>query len=254
MSLGVSLAVHGVAVASIVLALRQPWAELEEGQPQVVFAKMEAFDPALFDEPVEAPAFIVPIETELVPELEPLPLEELLPLTEWGPSPFVDPDELAWDQIPPDLDPERILQDPELPRRGVPPMESPAEAQPKEDATPEPVADAIAEPMAPEEVQEAVSDTPAAPVVVSPRTVPSDCPPPIYPRLAERRGWTGTVVLLIDVTVDGTVSGVRIESSSGYDILDQAAVTAVRGWRFRPGTLGGQAAALVVRKPIRFGV
>jgi protein TonB len=60
------------------------------------------------------------------------------------------------------------------------------------------------------------------------------------------------VVLLIDVAADGSVTAVRIESSSGHGILDDAALAAVRTWRFRPGTLGGQESALVVRRPISF--
>ncbi len=252
MSLGVSLAVHGVAAFSIVLAFRQPWAEPDEGSAQVVGAQLETFDPTLFDEPVEPPAFIVPIETQPIPKLEPLPPEEYLPLTEWGPMPTPERDDLSWEEIPPDLDPERILQDPELPRPEVTPPVVPAEIEPPTTRPPatEPVAEPPQEATSPEEVTEEDAHDPA---VVSPRPVPSDCPPPAYPRLAERRGWTGTVVLLIDVAADGSVTDVKIESSSGYGVLDEAAVTAVRGWRFRPGTLGGDAAALVVRKPIRFG-
>ena len=249
LGLGVSLAVHGVAFASIVLALRQPWSEPLEGTPQMVRAQMEAFDRTLFDEPVEAPAFIMPPEVHSIPKLEPLPPEELQPLLGWHPDPFAETDKLAWDQIPPDLNPERILQDPELPRREPaapePQRSAQADRSVEEDVTPEPAPETAA----PKEA----SSKPRAPAVVSPQAVPSDCPPPVYPRLAQRRGWTGTVVLLVDVAADGSVTGVSIESSSGHDILDKAALTAVRGWRFRPGTLGGRTAALTVRKPIRFG-
>jgi protein TonB len=253
MSLGVSLAVHGVAAFSIVLAYRQPWAELDEGSTQVVGAQLDVYDRSLFDEPEEAPAFIVPVDVEPIPELEPLPPEALEPPTEWGLAPAALIEELHWDQLPPDLDPDRILQDPELPRR--------TKEQPEEQSVEAPVTPPEVAPETPVEAEQtAVADAPEGPVeakepaVVSPRAVPSDCPPPAYPRLAERRGWTGTVVLLIDVAADGSVTEVRVESSSGYDILDEAAVSAVRGWRFQPGTLGGEAAALVVRKPIRFGV
>lgn len=262
MSLGVSLAVHGVAAFSIVLAYRQPWAELDEGSTQVVGAQLDVYDSSLFDEPAEAPAFIVPVEVEPIPELEPLPPEALEPPTEWGLAPWALIEELHWDQIPPDLDPDRILQDPELPlKKREQPKEEPEE-EPEEESVEQP---ATTSPEVTPELADETEPTPVAlvpdaaveaeePTVVSPRAVPSDCPPPAYPRLAERRGWTGTVVLLIDVAADGSVSDVTIESSSGYEVLDEAAVSAVRGWRFQPGTLGGKAAALVVRKPIRFGV
>ncbi|MDR1732111.1 MAG: energy transducer TonB [Synergistaceae bacterium] len=54
---------------------------------------------------------------------------------------------------------------------------------------------------------------------------------PDYPAIARRRGDEGTVTLLI--TLEGSsVSGVSVEKSSGSPVLDQAAVSAVRKWKF----------------------
>ena len=191
----------------------------------------------------------MPLDPPPVPTLEPMPPEELLPITDWGLSPLPDDEGPGLEEVPPDLNPERILQDPELPRRQTPQPVEPVEASFEEIEEPAPVQPTPVSTREP--LRESVSH---APVVASPRQVPSDCPPPPYPPLAVRRGWTGTVVLLIDVAADGSVTGVHIESSSGHRVLDEAAVQAVRGWRFHPGTLDGEAAALVVRKPIRFGV
>jgi protein TonB len=44
----------------------------------------------------------------------------------------------------------------------------------------------------------------------------------------------------------------RVDTSSGYDILDQAAVAAVRAWRFVPARLGGAAIEAWVRVPVAF--
>ncbi|HEY6104316.1 MAG TPA: TonB family protein [bacterium] len=49
----------------------------------------------------------------------------------------------------------------------------------------------------------------------------------------------GRVVLAVLVRVDGSVGWVRIESSSGIDPLDTAAVKAAEIWRFRPATRDG---------------
>lgn len=59
-------------------------------------------------------------------------------------------------------------------------------------------------------------------------------PPPHYPLLARRRGQEGTVVLEIKVKKEGDPLEVSIVRSSGYDLLDHAAQSAVMRWRFRP--------------------
>lgn len=66
-----------------------------------------------------------------------------------------------------------------------------------------------------------------------------DNPKPEYPDIALRRGWEGLVLLQVDVTKDGTVERVDIETSSGFTALDRAAVKAVRRWKFVPTLSGG---------------
>lgn len=46
----------------------------------------------------------------------------------------------------------------------------------------------------------------------------------VYPPLARQRGWEGTVLLALRVERDGALEKVRVSHSSGYDVLDQAAV------------------------------
>lgn len=53
-------------------------------------------------------------------------------------------------------------------------------------------------------------------------------PQPEYPPLALRLGYQGKVVLRIVVDPNGTVTSVEIEKSSGYKILDNAALEHVR--------------------------
>jgi periplasmic protein TonB len=64
--------------------------------------------------------------------------------------------------------------------------------------------------------------------------------PPAYPVEAQMRGEHGEVTLLIHVSEDGVTSGVDVLESSGFDVLDQAAVTAVRKWHFRPAIKEGR--------------
>lgn len=77
-------------------------------------------------------------------------------------------------------------------------------------------------------------------------------PPPIYPRLARQRGWEGLVALRVRVSATGEVLEVWVEHSSGHGVLDQAALTAVKSWRFRPARDGVRAVAGVARVPIEF--
>jgi protein TonB len=58
--------------------------------------------------------------------------------------------------------------------------------------------------------------------------------PPVYPVEARRAREQGTVKLLVLVGPDGRVSDVAVSSSSGSKRLDQAALSAVKRWRWSP--------------------
>jgi len=77
-------------------------------------------------------------------------------------------------------------------------------------------------------------------------------PPPDYPRIARLRGYQGTVILNVLVQKDGTVSQIKINKSSGYWMLDQAALLAVKDWMFKPGTSDAGPVDMWVIQPIRF--
>lgn len=76
--------------------------------------------------------------------------------------------------------------------------------------------------------------------------------PPTYPRLARRKGYEGKVLMDVLVSADGDVADIKIATSSGYRILDRAALKAVQAWRFEPGHRVGQKVAMWVKVPIRF--
>jgi protein TonB len=77
-------------------------------------------------------------------------------------------------------------------------------------------------------------------------------PAPRYPRDAQRRGETGTVLLRVHVGPDGRPYSVDLVQGSGSRVLDRAASDAVRRWRFRPAVRGGQAVAGEVQVPVTF--
>ena len=75
---------------------------------------------------------------------------------------------------------------------------------------------------------------------------------PPYPKRAREMGWEGTVVLRVEVKPDGTVGAVSVHRTSGYLTLDEAALIAVKRWRFAPPTDGAFSFATVVDVPVRF--
>ncbi len=107
-----------------------------------------------------------------------------------------------------------------------------------------------AEPVPPQKVLTAKS--PARPDVVAAVPRYRDNPPPLYPSVARRRGYEGLVILSVVVRSDGTVGDVRVKESSGKKILDRAAVSGVRAWRFEPGSRDGVVCEMTVDVPIRF--
>ncbi len=57
---------------------------------------------------------------------------------------------------------------------------------------------------------------------------------PKYPARAKRMGWEGIVVLSFSVDENGNVFNIRVVRSSGYPVLDRAAVNALKQWKFAP--------------------
>lgn len=77
-------------------------------------------------------------------------------------------------------------------------------------------------------------------------------PSPEYPGIARKRGYQGNIVLSVLVRRDGTVGDLKVLSSSGYPVLDRAAVAAVKHWLFEPGMRGEEKVEMRVKIPIRF--
>ena len=78
--------------------------------------------------------------------------------------------------------------------------------------------------------------------------------PPTYPELARRRQLEGTVVLEAVVGGGGKVDDLAVYTSSGHQLLDEAALQAVRGWFFEPGRRGGMPITMKILVPVRFAL
>lgn len=82
--------------------------------------------------------------------------------------------------------------------------------------------------------------------------VPIRSPSPRYPRASLRRGESGEVLVQVLVDADGRAREVGISRSSSYPALDQAAVSAVRRWRFQPALQHGRPVAQTIQVPVMF--
>ncbi len=70
---------------------------------------------------------------------------------------------------------------------------------------------------------------------------------PKYPRRARREGWQGTVVVQIVLNSNGTIRSLNLLKSSGYPVLDNAALNAVRGWVFSSNVPDGCSGRITFR-------
>jgi protein TonB len=79
-------------------------------------------------------------------------------------------------------------------------------------------------------------------------------PKPPYPMVARRMGYHGTVILDVEVLADGRAGDVALQKSSGYEILDKAALQTVKTWKFSPAKRFGQAITKRFLVPIKFSL
>ena len=77
-------------------------------------------------------------------------------------------------------------------------------------------------------------------------------PLPHYPKVARRRGYEGRTLLMVKVLENGRAGEIEIKESSGFKVLDTAALRSVSSWTFVPGTTNGKRTQQWIRVPIRF--
>ena len=76
--------------------------------------------------------------------------------------------------------------------------------------------------------------------------------PPHYPRLAQKRGIEGVALYEVWLDEHGRQIKQILLSSSGAQLLDQSALSAIKQWKFSPYTVNGQTMAHRVQIPVRF--
>jgi protein TonB len=113
------------------------------------------------------------------------------------------------------------------------------------------------EPLPTPPVAQPAEPKPAAPApVVPPRADAGQIsnPAPAYPSLSRRLREEGLVVLEILIRADGSVGEIKLKASSSFKRLDEAAINAVKRWRYQPATQGGQAIDFWYEQPLEFNL
>lgn len=75
---------------------------------------------------------------------------------------------------------------------------------------------------------------------------------PIYPHIAKKYGWEGTVHIRVVVKPNGIPGKKNIQVSSGHKPLDMAALNAVNKWRFLPAKDGNIPVQKIIDIPFVF--
>jgi protein TonB len=79
-------------------------------------------------------------------------------------------------------------------------------------------------------------------------------PSPRYPEAARKKGQHGVVLLLVSLSAQGEPKEIHIQKSSGYSLLDKAALEGVWQWKFKPASLGGISVGSQVTVPVVFNL
>ena len=269
-TVALSLAVHTatlVGVTVFAVGRVMPPAAPPESEIAMVFAPEQAAAPSGADAaapPSEDVRPSQPEEAHATPAPQPTPPAEPPPPEPQPPPPT------ATAEPPPEPQPPATSAEPPPPEPQAEPQPARIEPPPKPRPAPKqtaiahartapaspPAAHAPPRPAA--EEQQAVATGAAGPSVtaalIPPRPVAGmeTNRAPIYPESALRRGEEGRVLLRVDVSAEGMPLDVSVAGTSGHPILDSAALSAVRQWRFVPGMLAGRTVAAVAEVPIRF--
>jgi len=190
-------------------------------------------EPELLTPPEPAPAPEPVTEPEPVPEAEPV----LEPKTEPEPEPMPEP---APEQEPePAPAPKPTAPDPE----------------PTPERVPEPLPEPIPEPApAPLRGESGQQDSVAATATTAASYDAGylNNPAPRYPIRAFREQAQGTVIVRAQVLPTGESGTIKLQESSGFEVLDEAAIKAIEQWRFKPATEAGEPIEQWVSIPITF--
>lgn len=154
--------------------------------------------------------------------------------------------EVTFEQTPPNPEPTPPPEEEPEPLDAPPEPTDPPEFQEEKPTPPPKPRTSPPKPVAP--IARPASAAPAGPMSMSSaKAVAVSAPRPEYPYEARRAKLTGSGVCVMTVdTGSGAVTSAVMAQSTGSPVLDNAATSAFKRWRFKPGTVAR------VRTPITF--
>lgn len=258
-SLALSLALHGLLLAPLLLAgmagsnaSDEPalMVELSLAAPTAgPEAEAKADQPDAKEQPSETPPDPeLPSVEEMaaaLPPPEPEPELSLKPEIKVELPPPQEPPPLkAADLKPPDVKP------PTPPKPKAAPPPKPAAARPNGDAA----ATSAPDPSTGDARATQQASAASAPLIVfegKPRYRHPPTPP-VYPQRSIELNQQGEALVRVRLDPDGSAAEILLWRGSGFALLDRAALTAVRGWQFLPAMRDGRPVAAWVEIPVRF--
>lgn len=224
-AVGMALLLHALVLWGMT-QVYQPWQRLDFGSPLMVRV-------------IVAPPAPKPVAPPPAPKVEPTSKPEPQPRVKPEPVKRPEPEEKP---LITQRRPEPVAMEPAPP----PPKPQPPQVKPRPTLPIEPK---------PQPPRAAPVAEKARPAPVTPPNIMAayqNNPPPLYPMRSRYLGEQGNVLLRVHITADGHVDELTVRRSSGHKRLDEAALEAVREWRFAPARRGEKPVAAWVLVPIYF--
>lgn len=185
-------------------------------------------------EPVVTPPSVVGVLVAPEPEPEPAPPPpKPVPPPKPEPKPVPTPKPVAKPTPKPTPKPEPVREVAQEPVQQAAPTPPAPPSAPVQQATPAPEAPA---PVTPPRTDAAHLNNPA----------------PQYPALSRRLGEQGRVMLDVYILPDGSVGEIKLNRSSGFPRLDNAALQAVKTWKYVPAKRGDKPIPFWYVQPVSF--
>ena len=252
------------------MAAIEPEAAPAESEPveQTPLEETAAEAPPVEAEATEPPPPEPAPEPKRISEIEPTKLAEAMSDAVTGPEPVVDSQsESAVESAPvprvavrPTPKPTPPVRKQAVAKTTAEPVKPAPRPEPHETAAAQPTLMAehpdptgAARAAAPSEtVQMAAAAGGAVHTVVTVARFRTPPAPPTYPKRAVVMSQEGVVLVRALIGADGNAREIRLWRSSGYALLDDAALKAVRGWDFEPARSAGRAITAWVEIPVNF--
>ena len=235
--MALSLVLHGAAVLLLFAAAAAGSMGSEE---RALLVELALVGPSPDKTEVNEPASDVAIDVPPAEEPPPVDLSMLKPI-ELVPSP--EPPPVDFSELKP-VEPPR----PPPPPKPQPPQKQQAAPQATPKATP---SQNFGSAGAAQQAAAGFLPTPAVVWEGKPRYRHPPTPP-AYPPRAVELNQQGEVLVRVRLDPEGTAVEIVLHRPSGYQMLDRAAMAAVRGWHFLPAMRDGRPVSAWVEIPVRF--